>query len=56
LPGCQGPVALLANRVSSLTRRLGLIEEIAMTGGVAKNRGVQDASRKAGLTIKGSTA
>jgi len=50
----KGLLLSLANRVSSLTRRLGLIEEIVMTGGVAKNRGVQDAlEKKLGLQLKG---
>jgi activator of 2-hydroxyglutaryl-CoA dehydratase len=33
----------LVIRVSSLTQRLGVIEDLVMTGGVAKNKGVQDA-------------
>jgi activator of 2-hydroxyglutaryl-CoA dehydratase len=50
----KGLLLSLANRVSSLTRRLGLVEEFAMTGGVAKNRGVQDAiEKKLGIQIKG---
>jgi len=39
----KGLVLSLAARVASLTRRLGLVEDIVMTGGVAKNRGVQEA-------------
>jgi len=39
----KGLVKSLSNRVSSLVRRMGVIEEVAMTGGVAKNRGVRDA-------------
>ena len=39
----KGLLQSLANRVSSLALRLGLVEAVAMTGGVAKNRGVRDA-------------
>ncbi len=39
----KGLLKSLTNRVASLSRRLGLIEEVVMTGGVAKNRGVCDA-------------
>ena len=42
----KGLVLSLAARVASLSRRLGLIEDIAMTGGVAKNQGVQRAIEK----------
>ena len=42
-PIVKGILLSLASRAASLTRRLGLIEEIVMTGGVAKNRGVQQA-------------
>ena len=42
----KGLLQSLANRVASLSRRLGLVEEVAMTGGVAKNRGVRDALEK----------
>ena len=42
----KGLLLSLAARVASLTRRLGLEEDIVMTGGVAKNRGVQDAIEK----------
>ena len=42
----KGLLLSLAGRVASLTRRMGLIEGIAMTGGVAKNRGVRDAVEK----------
>lgn len=36
----------LANRVVSLAKRVGVIEDVAVTGGVAKNRGVLDAIEK----------
>jgi predicted CoA-substrate-specific enzyme activase len=39
----RGLLLSLANRVASMARRLGLVEEIAMTGGVAKGRGVRRA-------------
>jgi activator of 2-hydroxyglutaryl-CoA dehydratase len=39
----KGLLLSLAGRVASLSRRLGLVEDIAMTGGVAKNQGVQRA-------------
>jgi predicted CoA-substrate-specific enzyme activase len=39
----KGILLSLAGRVASLTRRLGLMREIVITGGVAKNRGVQKA-------------
>jgi predicted CoA-substrate-specific enzyme activase len=39
----KGLLLSLAVRVASLSRRLGLIEDIAMTGGVAKSRGVKQA-------------
>jgi activator of 2-hydroxyglutaryl-CoA dehydratase len=42
----KGLLQSLAVRVSSLTQRLGVVEDIVMTGGVAKNRGVQDAIEK----------
>jgi (R)-2-hydroxyacyl-CoA dehydratese activating ATPase len=42
----KGLLQSLAVRVASLTQRLGLVEDIVMTGGVAKNRGVQDAIEK----------
>jgi (R)-2-hydroxyacyl-CoA dehydratese activating ATPase len=48
----KGLLQSLANRVSGLTRRLGIIEEVTMTGGVAKNRGVRDAvQEKLGVEI-----
>ncbi len=47
----KGLLLSLSNRVASLARRLGLVEEIAMTGGVAKNRGVQTALEEK-LSIK----
>ena len=43
----------LAGRVATLAKRVGLIEDIAVTGGVAKNRGVIDAlEQKLGMKIK----
>ena len=39
----KGLLLSLAGRVASLSRRLGLVEDIVMTGGVAKNQGVQRA-------------
>jgi len=49
----KGLLLSLAGRVSALTRRLGLTEDIVMTGGVAKNRGVQQAVEKnIGITLK----
>lgn len=42
----KGLLLSLAGRVASLTRRMGLIEEIVMTGGVAKNKGVREAVEK----------
>lgn len=42
----KGLLRSLAVRVSSLTQRLGVVEDLVMTGGVAKNRGVQDAIEK----------
>ncbi len=42
----KGLLLSLASRVASLTQRLGLVEDIVMTGGVAKNRGVLDAIEK----------
>jgi len=43
----------LAGRVATLAKRTGLIEDIAVTGGVAKNRGVIDAlEQKLGVKIK----
>ena len=39
----KGILLSLSGRVASLTRRLGLVEEIVITGGVAKNNGVQKA-------------
>lgn len=42
----KGLLKSLTNRVASLSRRLGMVEEVAMTGGVAKNRGVRDALEK----------
>jgi len=49
----KGLLQSLANRVASLALRLGLVEAVAMTGGVAKNRGVRDAvERKLGITVQ----
>ncbi len=42
----KGLLQSLTNRVASLSRRLGLVDEVVMTGGVAKNRGVRDALGK----------
>ena len=43
----------LANRVASLAKRVGLIEDVTVTGGVAKNRGVIDAlAKKLKIDIK----
>ncbi len=42
----KGLLLSLANRVASLTKRLGIVEDVVMTGGVAKNRGVQEAIEK----------
>ncbi len=48
----KGLLKSLTNRVASLSRRVGLEEAVAMTGGVAKNRGVRDAlSKKLGLQL-----
>ncbi len=49
----KGLVLSLAARVASLTRRLGLVEDIVMTGGVAKNLGVQRAiENKLKISVK----
>jgi activator of 2-hydroxyglutaryl-CoA dehydratase len=42
----KGLLQSLAVRVSSLTQRLGVVQDVVMTGGVAKNRGVLDAIEK----------
>lgn len=42
----KGLILSLAGRVSALSRRVGLVEDIVITGGVAKNRGVQDSIEK----------
>jgi predicted CoA-substrate-specific enzyme activase len=42
----RGLLQSLASRVASLGRRLGLVEDVVMTGGVAKNDGVRDAIEK----------
>ena len=39
----KGLLLSLSGRVAALSRRLGLIEDVVMTGGVAKNSGVQKA-------------
>jgi predicted CoA-substrate-specific enzyme activase len=39
----RGLLQSLASRVASLSRRLGLVEDVVLTGGVAKNGGVRDA-------------
>lgn len=39
----KGLLLSMATRVVSLTRRLGLIEDVVLTGGVAKNKGVRQA-------------
>jgi len=39
----KGLLLSLSSRVSSLSRRLGVIDDVVMTGGVAKNSGVQTA-------------
>jgi predicted CoA-substrate-specific enzyme activase len=49
----KGLLLSLAVRVTALSRRLGLVEDIVMTGGVAKNRGVRRAiENKLKITIK----
>ena len=42
----KGLLLSLANRVASLTKRMGVVEDVVMTGGVAKNQGVQEAIEK----------
>jgi predicted CoA-substrate-specific enzyme activase len=42
----KGLLLSLANRVASLTKRMGVMEDVVMTGGVAKNQGVQEAIEK----------
>lgn len=42
-PIVRGLLQSLAGRVSSLSRRLGLLQDVVMTGGVAKSRAVRDA-------------
>jgi len=47
MPGIvKGLLLSLAVRVASLTRRLGIVEDVVMTGGVAKNKGVCEAVQK----------
>lgn len=49
----KGLLLSLAARVSMLSRRMGLIEDVVMTGGVAKNKGVQTAIEdKLGMSMK----
>jgi activator of 2-hydroxyglutaryl-CoA dehydratase len=49
----KGLLTSLTSRVASLSRRIGIEEEVAMTGGVAKNRGVRDAlEQKLGVTMR----
>lgn len=49
----KGILLSLAGRAAALSRRLGLIEDIVMTGGVAKNRGVRQAVEdKLGIELK----
>jgi len=49
----KGLLLSLAGRVSALTLRLGVIEDVVLTGGVAKNRGVREAlEKKLGTRIK----
>jgi len=43
----------LAGRIATLAKRVGVIEDVAVTGGVAKNRGVIDAiEQKLGVKVK----
>jgi activator of 2-hydroxyglutaryl-CoA dehydratase len=42
----KGLLQSLVIRVCSLTQRLGVVDDLIMTGGVAKNKGVQDAIEK----------
>ena len=49
----KGLLQSLANRVSSQARRAGIFEQVVMTGGVAKNKGVRHAlSAKLGVEVK----
>ncbi len=54
LPGIvKGLLLSLASRVSALARRLGMVEEVVMTGGVAKSRGVRGAlEKKLGIVLR----
>jgi len=48
----KGLLMSLVNRVASLSRRIGIEEAVAMTGGVAKSRGVKDAlEKKLGVSL-----
>jgi predicted CoA-substrate-specific enzyme activase len=49
----QGLHQSIANRVAALVKRVGLVEDIVITGGVAKNAGVVDAlQRNLRVTLK----
>jgi len=49
----KGLLTSLTSRVASLSRRVGIEEDVAMTGGVAKNRGVRDAlEKKLGVAMR----
>jgi predicted CoA-substrate-specific enzyme activase len=53
-PIVKGLLLSLAGRVVTLARRVGLTEDIVLTGGVAKNRGVQSAiEQKLKVKLKG---
>jgi predicted CoA-substrate-specific enzyme activase len=48
----KGLLASLTNRVAALSRRIGIEEAVAMTGGVAKSRGVREALEiKLGMSL-----
>lgn len=52
-PIVQGLHQSVAIRVAALVKRLGLVEDVVVTGGVAKNAGVVDAlERKLGVRLK----
>lgn len=49
----RGLLESLASRVATLGRRLGLVDDVVMTGGVAKNAGVRDAvAKRLGIRLK----
>jgi len=49
----KGLLVSMANRVAALARRLGVEEDVTITGGVAKNTGVYDALEgKLGVTLR----